>query len=246
MAGHSHSANIARRKGAVDEKRGRLFSKMARAIIVAARQGGGNPDANLDLKYAIERARAVSMPKDNIERAIKRGTGELAGGQLEGAMYEAVGPNGTFFLIEILTDKRNRTAPEIRKILERRNAQLGNCAWAFEPKGVVVVAKSAVGEDTLMEIVLDAGAEDMTQSGEYYEITTAPADLEAVRSALTAKEIAMEDASLVRVPTNSVAVDEDTGAKLMELVNELDDHDDVQNVYTNIEFPESLLAKQEG
>jgi len=247
MAGHSHSANIARRKGLVDAKRSKQFSKLARAIIVAARHGGGDPNANLDLKYAIDRAKAVSLPKDTIERAIKRGTGELTdGNQLESAVYEAVGPNGTFFLIEILTDNRNRTAPQIRKILERRNAHLGTCAWAFERKGIVLVPKSAVAEDALMDIVVEAGAEDMTQSGDYFEITAAPADFEPVRSALVAKEIAIEDASLVQTPTTAVPVDEDAGAKLMQLIEELDDHDDVQNVYTNIEFPDSLLAKREG
>lgn len=245
MAGHSHSANIARRKGSVDAKRGKLFSKLARAIIVAARQGGGSPEANLDLKYAIDRARAVSMPKDNIERAIKRGSGELGDGvKLESCTYEAIGPGGSFFLIEVLTDNRNRTVPELRSILERRNAHLGNCAWAFERKGMIVVRADAVSEEDLMDTVLEAGAEDMELSGEFYEITTGPTGLDSVRSALMAKEVPIEDASVVQAPTTSVPVDEATGRKLLDFTDELDDHDDVQNVYSNVDFPDALLAEQ--
>ena len=244
MAGHSHSANIARRKGAVDAKRSKVFSKMARGIMVTARQGGGDPEMNLALRYAIDRAKAVSLPKDTIERAIKKGTGELGGGDLDACVYEAVGPGGTFILVEALTDNRNRTAPEIRKILERRNASQGNCAWAFERKGVIVVKAEGVSEENLMDLVLEAGAEDLQSSGEFFEITTEPADLEAVRAALTDKGIPIEDASISQVPKTTVAVDEETGRKLLDLLNDLDDQDDVQEVYSNIDFPDQLLAEE--
>lgn len=243
MAGHSHSANIRRRKEAVDAKRGKIFSKIARAIMVAARQGGGDPESNLNLKYAVERARAVSMSKESVARAIKKGTGKLEGDRLENCLYEAIGPAGAFILIEALSDNRNRTAAEIRKTLERKNAHIGNVAWAFERKGIIVVRAEGASEDDLLEIALEAGAEDMQATDDGFEITTAPADIEAVRKALTDRGIAMEDADLVQVPKTTVKVDEGTGRKLLELLDQLDDNDDVQNVYSNVDFPEVLTAE---
>ncbi len=243
MAGHSHSANIRRRKEAGDAKRGKVFSKMARAIIVAARSGGGDPGMNLTLKYAIERAKAVSMPKDNIDRAIKKGAGELDGGQLDACLYEAVGPGGVFMLIDVLTDNRNRTAPEIRKILERKNAHLGNAAWAFELKGIVTVKAEDVDEDALLEVVLDAGAEDMQRTGEYFIVTTSTTDLEHLRRAISENGFEVEDSELSHLPKNSVAVDDDTCRKLLGLFDQLDDNDDVQNVYSNLDVPDALLAE---
>ena len=243
MAGHSHSANVRRRKEAVGAKRGKVFSKLARAIIVAARDGGGDPVSNLALKYAVDRAKAVSMPKDNIERAIKKGTGELDGGALETCIYEAIGPGGVLILIEGLTDNRNRTAPEIRTILERKNAHLGSVAWAFEQKGVIYVPADAVTEDALMEKALEAGAEDMERVGDRFIVTTLPSELDSVRRALADASIAIEDAELSMEPRTTVAVDEESARKTLSLFDELNDHDDVQNVYSNLDAPEALLAE---
>ncbi len=243
MAGHSHWANIQRRKGAVDAKKGKTFGKLARQIIVAARQGGGDPEMNLQLKYAIDKAKAVSMPKDNIERAVKRGTGELGGEQLESMMYEAIGPGGVFILMEILTDNRNRTAPEVRKILERKDARMGSVAWAFEQKGMISVPTGATDEDALLEAVLEAGGEEMERVGDTFQVTTAPTELDKVRSVLQEKEIPIEAAELTQMPANPNPVDIETGKKVIELLEMLEDHDDVQNVYSNVELPEDLLKE---
>jgi len=243
MAGHSHWAGIKRKKQAVDSKRGQLFSKIARQITNAARTGGGDPDGNLALKYAIERAREISMPKDTIERAVKKGTGELAGSQLYSIVYEAIVPGGVFILIETLTDNRNRTASEIRKILEQRNAHLGNVAWAFEQRGLITVHASAVPEDALLEAALEAGADDMQRVGDSFQVITRPDELDSVRRTLADKGIALEAAELTQLPKNSVPVDEETGRKVLDLLEYLEDQDDVQNVYSNIELPEGLLAE---
>jgi len=243
MAGHSHWANIQRRKSAVDAKKGKVFSKLARQITIAARQGGGDPDSNIALKYAIEKARAVSMPKENIERAIKKGTGELASERFESVFYEAIGPGGVFILVEALTDNRNRTAPEIRKILEKRDARMGSVAWAFEQKGMIVTSATGIEEDRLLDIVLEAGAEDMQRVGDTYQIITAPADLDKVRRALLQRGIAIESAELTQLPKTPNPVDEETGRKVLSLLEELHDQDDVQNVYSNVELPETLLAE---
>ena len=243
MSGHSHAANVRRRKEAGDAKRGKIFSKMARNIMNAARTGGGDPSANLNLKYAIDRARAVSMPKDNIERAIKKGTGELDGKALEICMYEAIGPGGVFIMIDGLTDNRNRTASEIRKILERRNAHLGSVAWAFEKKGLITVPAAGISEDDLLETVLEAGAEDLQRVGDSFIISTAPADLDHVRRALVENGIAVEDAELSQVAKNDLKVDEKNCRKLLDLFEQLDDNDDVQNVYSNLDVPDAILAE---
>jgi len=242
MSGHSHWATIRRKKGATDSKRGQLFSKLARQIAIAARSGGGDPETNIGLKYAMDKAREYSMPKDNIERAVKKGTGELGGVALESAHYEAIGPGGVFILIEVLTDNRNRTSSEIRKMLEMRNAHLGSVAWAFEQKGLITVPAEGVSEDQLLEVVLDAGGEDMQRTGNVFQVTTAPLDLYRVRKALTDKGFKVEACEVTQMPKSSVPVDADVGRKLMDLLGLIEDHDDVQNVYSNIELPESLLA----
>jgi len=242
MSGHSHWATIRRKKGATDSKRGQLFSKLARQITIAARMGGGDPETNIGLKYAMDKAREYSMPKDNIERAMKKGTGELGGAVLESAQYEAIGPGGVFILIEVLTDNRNRTSAEIRKLLEMRNAHLGSVAWAFEQKGLITVPAEGVSEDQLLEAVLDAGGEDMQRTGNVFQVTTAPLELYRVKKALADKGIKVESAEVTQMPKSSVPVDADVGRKLMDLLGQIDDHDDVQSVYSNMELPESLLA----
>jgi YebC/PmpR family DNA-binding regulatory protein len=243
MAGHSHWHNIQRRKGSVDAKRGIMFSKLARNIIVAARNGGGDPDTNITLQYAIDKAKSVSMPRANIERAVKRGTGELGGAAYESIMYEAVAPAGVLILMEMLTDNRNRTAPEIRKLLEKKDAVMGSSAWAFEQRGLIMVAGEDVSEDELMDAILELGADDMVSVGDCFEVTTAAADMAKVRDALTEKGYTMESAEVAQVPTTSMSVDEDTARKVLSLLESLEEHDDVQNVYSNLDLSDELMEK---
>jgi YebC/PmpR family DNA-binding regulatory protein len=242
MSGHSHWATIRRKKGATDSKRGQLFSKLARQITIAARMGGSDPETNIGLKYAMDKAREYSMPKDNIERAVKKGAGELGGVVVESAHYEAIGPGGVFILIEVLTDNRNRTSAEIRKLLEMRNAHLGSVAWAFEQKGLITVPAEGVSEDQLLEVVLDAGGEDMQRAGNVFQVTTAPLELYRVKKAIADKGIKVEAAEVTQMPKSSVPVDAEVGRKLLDLLGQIEDHDDVQSVYSNMELPESLLA----
>lgn len=243
MSGHSHWANIQRRKGAVDAKKGRLFSKLARNITVAARAGAGDVDSNLALKYAIDKAKSYSMPKDNIERAVKKGTGELGPQSFENVMYEVIAPGGVFVLMEILTDNRNRTASEVRTLLDRKDAHMGSVSWAFEQKGLITVPAEGVDADELLEAILEAGAEDIERVGDCFQITTAAANMDGVRRALIEKDFAVESAEISQVANNATPVDEGTGRKVLELLDQLEDLDDVQNLYSNIELPDALLAE---
>lgn len=249
MSGHSHWATIKHKKGAIDAKRGKLFSKLSRAIIIAARHGGGDPEMNLKLRYAIDKARQVSMPKDNIERAIKRGTGEVEGLIFEELTYEGYGPGGVAVLIDVLTDNRNRTSGEIRKIFDRAGGKLGsagNVAFLFERKGVFSVPADKVDEDTLMGIALDAGADDLKRAGSTFEITCDPAHFNAVQDALKKNGIAPEVAEISQVPKAPRDVDLETVEKVMHLVEALDDHDDVQNVYSDMNLTEELMKAAAG
>ena len=247
MAGHSHWANIARKKSLIDAKRGKLWSKLAKAIIVAANHGGPDPDANLRLRYAIDAAKAVSMPKDNIQRAIKTGTGELKGGDLEESLYEGYGAGGVAVLCEILTDNKNRTAPEIRKIFEMCGGKLGGTgcvAYLFERKGLVRLPQAACDEDRLMEVALDAGADDVKLSGDRWEVTCEPAAMAAVVDALGKAGLTVESNEIVRIPTNTVDVDDvDTARQVLTLMERLDDHDDVQSVSANFSIPDEAMAQ---
>jgi YebC/PmpR family DNA-binding regulatory protein len=247
VAGHSHWANIARKKSLIDAKRGKLWSKLAKAIIVAAKHGGADPDANLRLRYAIDAAKAVSMPKDNIQRAIKTGTGELKGGDLEESLYEGYGAGGVAVLCEILTDNKNRTAPEIRKIFEMCGGKLGGTgcvAYLFERKGLVRLPQAACDEDRLMEVALDAGADDVKLSGDRWEVTCEPAAMAAVVDALGKAGLTVESNEIVRIPTNTVDVDDvDTARQVLTLMERLDDHDDVQSVSANFSIPDEALAQ---
>jgi len=246
MAGHSPWANIKHRKAAVDAKRGKLWTKLSRAIIVAAKMGGGDPDSNLRLRYAINDAKAVSMPRDNIERAIKRGTGELAGGEVEEIIYEGYGPDGAAILCEIMTDNRNRTAPEIRKVFESHGGKLGatNCvAWMFERKGLFVIAASKVDEEQLMEVVLEAGADDLKREGDAFQVTSPPEAFNAVSEALAAAKIELDSKQLARIPSNTIEIrDVETAKSVLALMDALDDHDDVQSVTANFTIPEEAMA----
>ncbi len=250
MAGHSHWANISRKKALIDNKRGKLWSKLAKAIIVAAKMGGGDPDANLRLRYAIADARAVSMPNENITRAIKTGTGELQSGNLEEIIYEGYGPGGVAVMCEILTDNRNRTAPEVRKIFELNDGKLGatNCvAWMFERKGLFVVDADKIEEDKLMEIALEAGADDVKQSGDKFEITCDANLFAAVAGELQKAGLEPESSQLARIPTNTVSVDDpDVARKVLNLMDQLDNHDDVQSVAANFNIPDEAMAQIAG
>jgi YebC/PmpR family DNA-binding regulatory protein len=246
MAGHSPWANIKHRKAAVDAKRGKLWTKLSKAIIVAAQMGGGDPDTNLRLRYAIADAKAVSMPKDNIERAVKRGTGELDGGKVEEVLYEGYGPGGAAILCEIMTDNRNRTAPEIRKIFDTYGGKLGatNCvAWMFERKGLLLVSAAKVDEEKLMEVALEAGADDLKREGDTFQVTAPPDAFNAVSDALASAGIEADSKQLTRLPSNTVEIrDVETAKSVLALMDALDDHDDVQSVAANFTIPDEAMA----
>lgn len=249
MAGHSHWANIAHKKSVIDNKRGKVWSKLSKAIIVAAKMGGGDPSCNLKLRYAINDAKAISMPKDNIDRAIKKGTGELDGGNLEEILYEGYGPGGVAVLCEILTDNRNRTAPEVRKIFEMAGGKLGatGCvAWMFDRKGLLVLGKSAADEETLLELALEAGAEDVKTYADSYEIICEPDAFGTVCEAIDAAKLATESRSITRIPKDTVDLDVDTARSVLKMMNLLDDHDDVQNVSANFNIPDEAMAELEA
>ncbi len=246
MSGHSHWAKIRRAKASTDARRGRLWSKLARRVIVAARQGGGNPDENLNLRYAIDDAKAANMPNDTIDRAIKKGTGELGGVSYEQVIYEGYGPEGVAFLVECLTDNRNRTVPEMRKIFERAGGQLGasGCvAWMFEKKGSFVVSAEQADEDTLMEIGLEAGADDVTPEGDLFQITCQVGEFSAVKQALAEREIETVSAELAMVPKSSITLDANGARKVIGLMEAFEEHDDVQNVYANFDISEEIMAE---
>jgi len=246
MSGHSHWAGIKRRKGAVDARRSAEFSKVARIIMSAARQGGGDPDANIKLKSAVEKARQINMPKDNIERAIKKGTGELPGISFEEATYEGYGPGGVAIIADILTDNRNRTIAEVRKLFETRGGNLGasGCvAWMFELKGLITIDSRAISEDDLMDIALEAGAEDLRLEGDVYEITTAVADFHVVKTALEQKSLKCEVAEITRLPKQTVRIEGDVAKRVLALLELLENHEDVQNVYANFDIPDEVLQQ---
>jgi YebC/PmpR family DNA-binding regulatory protein len=246
MAGHSKWANIKHRKARQDAKRGKMWSKCARAIIMAAKNGGGDPGANLTLRYAVEEARAANMPKDTIENAIKKGTGELAGESYESVIYEGYGANGVAVMLEILTNNRNRTAGEIRKIFEKAGGNLGTngcVAFVFAAKGQLFVAKTDVDEERIMEIALEVGAEDVIDDGESWQILCAPADFVGLKEAIEGAEIPLESASLTQIPDTTVETAGDDARKVLNLLEALEDHDDVQKVYANFEIPDEQMAE---
>ena len=247
MSGHSHWAGIKHKKALIDAKRGKHWSRLSKAIIVAAKIGGGDPDMNPRLRVAIDAAKAVSMPKDNIQRAVKRGTGEIGGGSLDEILYEGYGPGGVAVLCEVLTDNRNRTAPEIRKVFEISDGKLGaaGCvAWMFEKKGLFLIPAGQADEDKLMEIALEAGADDVRPSGDKFEIVCPPEVHEAVSKALAQAGIQPDVSEVSRLPKNTIDVsDPDTARKVLKLMNRLDDHDDVQNVSSNFNIAEEIMAQ---
>ncbi len=250
MAGHSKWANIKHRKARQDSKRSKVWSRCARAIIVAAKNGGGDPDANLTLRYAIDEAKAANMPKDTIKNAVKKGSGDLDGGaNYEAVAYEGYGPNGVAVLVETLTDNKNRTVGEVRNIFSKRGGNLatsGSVAYLFTAKGQFTLAKDAVDEERLMEIALEAGAEDVADEDEFWLVTTEQADYHAVKQAFEAAELSVETAELTMVASTTVALEEKDARTLLGLIDELDDQDDVQKVHANYDIPDEVMAKLEG
>jgi YebC/PmpR family DNA-binding regulatory protein len=251
VSGHSKWSSIKHRKGAADAKRGKLFSKLARAIIVAAREGGPDPASNLALQNAIEKAREASMPKDNIERAIGRGSGAAGDGEaFDHVTYEGYGPGGVAVFVEALTDNRNRTAAEIRHIFTKHDGNLGesgSVAWLFERKGVVLVDGTGVDEDELTLAAAEGGAEDVSRDGTSVQVTAAPEDLRSVRAAVEEAGFAVESAELTMVPKTTVAVEDEAGArKLLRLMDALDENDDVQDVYANFDIAERVIEAVEA
>ncbi len=247
MAGHSKWAQIKHKKAIVDARRGKLFSKLAKEISVAARLGGGDPSMNPRLRTAIEKAKEANMPQDNIKRAIQKGTGELPGAAYEEAMYEGYGPGGVAMLIEVLTDNKNRTVSEIRHLMSKHGGSLGEAgcvSWIFEKKGYILVNKSTIDEETLMDLIIEAGAEDMKNDPkeENYEIITASEDLQQVRDRLKEKGVKIEVAEITMLPKSYVSLEGETAEKMLKLMEVLEDHDDVQNVYANFDLPDEVMA----
>jgi len=249
MAGHSHWAGIKFQKAAADARRGKLFSKLARRLITAARVAGGDPETNLDLRYAIAEARAANMPKDNIERAVKKGTGELDGTDFAEVTYEGYAAGGVAVLVQALTDNRNRTVSELRKLFERRGGNLGatGCvAWMFERKGLFLVEREEVDEDALLSVALEAGAEDLKLSGDVYELISDVRSFAGVQAALEQAGYTLRLAEISQLPMRTVNVDENTARSVLKLLAELEDHDDVQHVYSNFEVADEVMAVLEA
>ncbi|MBN1807079.1 MAG: YebC/PmpR family DNA-binding transcriptional regulator [Sedimentisphaerales bacterium] len=247
MSGHSHWAGIKHKKAAIDAKRGKAWSKIARMIIVAAKNGGGDPATNLSLRYAIDKAKAANMPKDTIEKAVKKGTGDLGGVSFEEVLYEGYGPCGVAIMVEALTDNRNRTGPEIKRLFERHGGSLGTSGcvnWMFSTKGLITVNTANTDEEQLLEIALNAGADDMQNTGEIFEITCDPGTYEELKKTLQEKEIATEVAEISMVPQNTVEINDDQKAKqIISLMEAFEDHDDVQNAYANFDIPDDIIAR---
>lgn len=248
MAGHSKWAQIKHKKAHADAKKGRLFTKIVKEISVAARLGGGDPEGNPRLRLAIEKAKEVNMPSDNIKRAIMKGTGELPGVSYEEYTYEGYGPGGVAVLIDVLTDNKNRTVSELRYLMSKHGGSLGEAgcvAWIFDKKGYILVEKGKVDEDTLMSIALDAGAEDMKNDPkeDNYEVITRPEDLNNIKAAIESAGIPVSLAEITMLPKSYVTLDEKNSEQMLRLIEVLEDHDDVQNVYANFDVPEEIMAK---
>ncbi len=245
MSGHSKWSTIKRKKGAEDAKRGKIFTRAAREITLTARDGGGDPDTNPALRLAIDKARDANMPKDNVERAIKRGTGELEGGQLEEVFYEGYAPHGVALLVKCLTDNRNRTLAEVRRIFNRTGcnlAEAGAVTWMFDIKGYLAVARDDLDPDEIFMMAIDAGAEDIEVSDDFVEVYTLATDLHAVREGLIGAGLTVEDAELSQVPKTLMTLGEKETLQVMNMIESLEELDDVQQVYSNLDISEEILA----
>jgi YebC/PmpR family DNA-binding regulatory protein len=249
MSGHSKWAGIKHKKAKVDAQRGRTFTKIIREITVSARVGGGDPDGNPRLRLAIDKAKAVNMPQDNIQRAIQKGTGELPGTSYEEYIYEGYGPGGVAVLLEILTDNKNRTAPEIRKAFAKYGGNLGESgcvAWMFEKKGLIQVDAAAADEDRLLSVVLEAGAEDVRRSDDTFEVITVPKDLGRVKESLEKEKIEIVEGEVTMLPQTTVKLEGKQAQHMLQLMETLEEHDDVQNAYANFDIPEEIMTTVTG
>ena len=244
MSGHSKWATIRRKKAVIDAKRGKMFTKLIKELTIAAREGGGDPDANPRLRLAVDNAKAANMPADNIERAIKKATGELEGVTFHELTYEGYGPGGIAILVEVATDNKNRTVAEVRHIFSKNGGSLGesgSVAWMFERKGVVSLPQQGKSEEDILGIVLDEGAEDLSSQDEYFEVQTPVESFESVRKAILNKNLQIENASLQWIAKNNISVAGEDAEKVMKLIEGLEDIDDVQNVYSNADFDEAAV-----
>ena len=247
MSGHNKWSTIKHKKGAADAKRGKLFSKLIKEITIAARIGGGDIDGNPRLRTAVSTARAANMPKEKIERAIKRGTGEIEGVTYEEVVYEGYGPGGVAVMVEVLTDNKNRTVAEVRHIFDKFNGNLGESgcvAWMFDKKGMVVVSGEGLNEDDVVELALEAGAEDVKSEGDTYEITTGPAEFELVRTAVEQKGWSMELAEITMIPKDTVKLEGKKAEQMLKMMDALDDNEDMQKVFANFDISEEEMMKQ--
>ena len=248
MSGHSKWATTKRKKAVIDGKRGKLFTKIVREIIMAARTGGGEMTSNMRLRIVVDKAKAANMPADNWQRAIKKGTGELEGVSYENLSYEGYGPGGVAVVVDCLTDNKNRSAADVRSIFTKCNGNMGeqgSVGWMFKRKGLLVIPKTAMAEDQLLELALDSGAEDMQAAEETFDITTSPEDFEKVKAALIAKGIQPASAELTMVPGNYVKLEGKDAQMMLRLMDELEDNDDVQNVYANFDIPQEVMDAME-
>jgi len=246
MSGHSKWATIKRKKGKADAERGKVFTKLIREITVVAREGGGDPETNARLRSAIAAAKAANMPADNIKKAVMKGTGELPGVSYETANYEGYGPGGVAVLVDVLTDNKNRTVAEIRHLFTKNGANLGEAGcvgWMFQKRGYITVPKENATEEDLLEIIVEAGAQDMEVGTDYYEITTPFIEFEKVRKALESKSIPIEDAEITMVPQTTVKLEGKHAEQMLRLMEAIEDHDDVQNVYANFDIEEEIMEK---
>jgi YebC/PmpR family DNA-binding regulatory protein len=246
MSGHNKWSTIKHKKGAADAKRGKLFSKLIKEITVAARQGGGDPEGNPRLRTAVQSARAANMPKDNIDKAIKRGTGEIAGVSYEEVTYEGYGPGGVAVLLETLTDNKNRTVAEVRKIFDKYGGSLGESgcvAWLFDKKGVIEISGQGLDEDEVMEVALESGAQDVKLDGDLYEIVSEPGDFEAVKSAVEEKGWSVQMANISMIPQNTVRLEGKKAEQMLKMMDALDDNDDVQNIHANFDISEEEMMQ---
>ena len=244
MSGHSKWSTIKHKKGAADKKRAKIFTKLIKEITVAARMGGGDPNANPRLRHAIDSAKAQNMPKDNVDRAIKKGTGDMDGVNYEEIIYEGYGPGGVAVMVECLTDNKNRTIADVRYIFNKAGGNVGTdgcVAWMFDKKGVISVSKETAEEDTLMEVAIDAGAEDIKDEGDSFDVLTAPEDFDAVKDAIDGAEISYEVAEISMVPQNTTAVSGKEAEQMIKFMEALDDCDDIQNFYTNADIPDEAF-----
>ena len=247
MSGHSKWATIRRKKGALDAKRGKLFTKLIKELTIAAREGGGDPGGNPRLRLAVDNAKAANMPADNIERAIKKATGELEGTIISELTYEGYGPGGVALLVEVATDNKNRTVAEVRHIFSKNGGNMGesgSVAWMFEKKGLISLPTQGKSEDDILEIALNAGAEDMRTEDEYFEIQTEVESFEPVRRALIDKNLTVDNASLQWIAKNTINIAGENAEKMVKLIESLEDCDDVQNVYSNADFDEEFIKQQ--